>query len=80
MQMQVTPKRQKFLNANGRTVRLDGKVYRIISNASTAGGTIILANAEQIFPKVTPAPMVDLMGRTNLAISLGNLVEKGLIS
>ena len=78
--MQITPKRQKMLAAHGKIVRHDGKTYRIIANTA---GPLVLASADQIFPNVRPENMVlvDLINsRSNLARTLGDLIEKGLVS
>ena len=73
MKLASNPLNTRILNSNGKIVRNDGKVYRIVSNIL---GDSILAQAV-LLPK---GDTVDLFARTKLAKTLRRLVEMGLVS
>ena len=75
--MTLTPKRQKLLASNGKIIRHQGTIYRII--AQTAG-PLVLVDAEQIFPKPAKITTINLLGKNKLNMDLWNLVSQGLVS
>jgi len=76
--MKLNDKKQAVLNANGKVVRNDGFIYRVIANKT---GPLILACAEQIFPLPNPNQSpINLFARTKLSTTLRTTVEMGLVS
>lgn len=76
--MKLTNKNQNLLNSNYKTVRHNGKVYRLF--VQKLGG-MLLANFQELdATNKLVGELFNLFDRKSLSREVRNLVEEGLVS